>query len=269
MNPIGISNIAWTAEEDEAAQALLASLGVASLELAPTRYWPSLDRAPAEEARSKAAGLRAQGFEVASFQAILFGQPELLLFDASARPELLRYLRQVADLCATMGARTMVFGAPKNRRVPEGMSADEARAVAVAFFRELAAHAASRGVTFGLEANPAAYGCNFCTHVEEVAEIVRAVDSPGLRWHLDTGEMAMNNEDVNFLLARHGDLVGSAHISEPNLDAFASPWPGHRQVAKWLAATPRDFPLSIEMKRQPTGLAAVEQAVRAVRKIYA
>lgn len=268
MRTIGISNIAWTAEEDEAACELLASLGVGSLELAPTRYWPALDAPPAGEPERKAAELRGRGFDVASFQAILFGRAELLLFDASTRPGLRRYLRGAADLCAAMGARTMVFGAPKNRRVPEGMDRAEAHAIAVEFFRELAGHALRRGVVFGLEANPAAYGCNFCTHVDEVAEIVRAVDSPGLRWHLDTGEMAMNNEEVETILDRHGELVGSAHISEPNLGGFAAPWAGHRQVAKWLATAP-DFPVSIEMKRPPSGLPEVGQAVRTVRKIYA
>lgn len=268
MKPIGISNIAWTAEEDEAAHALLASLGVTSLELVPTRHWPALDKVPTETARTKAEELRDNGFAIASFQAILFGQPDLVLFDASTRPALKDYLRHVADLCAAMGAKAMVFGAPKNRRVPDDMPTDGAREIAVEFFRELGTHAASLGVSFGLEANPAAYGCNFCTHVGDVAEIVRAVDSPGLRWHLDTGEMAMNSEDVNSLLAQHGDLVGSMHISQPNLDAFTTPWPGHGQVAQWLSTTARDFPISIEMKRQPAGLTAVEETVQTVREIY-
>jgi len=264
---IGVSNIAWTPEEDEAALDLFTFLGVTALEIAPTRYWPSLDGADLEMAAKKAADLRTQKFEITSFQAILFGQPELRLFDES-RGRLFSYLRGVADLCAAMGATAMVFGAPKNRLVPAEMNPAQARAQAVDFFQELGAYAAAKHVFFALEANPAAYGGNFCTHVAEVAEIVRAVDSPGLRWHLDTGEFAMNAENVETVLAEHGDLIGSAHISQPNLDGFAQPWEGHVRVAKALRKLDRSFPLSIEMKRQPEGLPAVEQAILAVRKIY-
>ena len=265
---LAISNIAWTPEEDDDALKLLAGLGVTSLELAPTRFWPSLDNVSADTGGALAGMYRSRGFEITSFQAILFGKPDLLLFDSGSRPALLTYLKSVADLCAVMGARTMVFGAPKNRLVPEGMTSAEADTIAVDFFRELGRYATAKGVIFGLEANPAAYGCNFCTHVAEVAAIVRTVDSPGIRWHLDAGELAMNDEDIAEVLAQHGDLIGSAHISQPNLDSFANPWPGHHLLAKHLRAVRGIFPVSIEMKRQPGGLAAVEEAVRNVREIY-
>jgi sugar phosphate isomerase/epimerase len=263
-----ISNIAWTPEEDDAALELLTSLGVHALELAPTRRWPALDAVPREEAIACKADLAACGFAITSFQAILFGQPDLRLFDDDSRPRLLHYLKSVADLCADMEAKTMVFGAPKNRFVPQGMDAATARTIAVEFFQELGSHAASRRVVFGLEANPAAYGCNFCTHVKDVAKIVRAVDSPGLRWHLDAGELAMNDEDVSAVIGQYGDLIGSAHISQPNLDGFSNPWPGHHILADKLRQLAEKFPVAIEMKRQPEGLPAVETAVKIVRDIY-
>ncbi len=265
---LSISNIAWTADEDEAALRLLAELGVSALEVAPTRIWPSLDAVPEGAGSAVAASLRRQGFQVVSFQAILFGKPDLLLFDQASRPHLLDYLGRVADLCADMGAKSMVFGAPKNRRVPGSMNAQTAFEIAGEFFAAAASQAVARGVSFGLEANPAAYGCNFCTHVDEAARLIRAVDSPGLRWHLDTGEFAMNAEDIEAVLTEHGELIGSAHISQPNLESFTDPWPGHHRVAQALRRLAGNFPISIEMKRQDDSLAAVKEAVTAVRSIY-
>lgn len=266
--PLAFSNIAWLPEEDEQAIQLLNILGIHQIEAAPGRLWEDVDNADVSTVTDKRKSLAAQGVVVSGFQAILFGLAQLQLFDEWSRRELLSYLRHLANLCEGVGGRYLVFGAPKNRCVPEEISNKQAFTIATDFFKELGGYAQERGVVFGIEANPAAYGCNFCTTIQEVSDLVRAVNSPGVRWHLDTGEMAMNEERIPNVIKDNADIIGSVHVSEPNLGGFSSPWDGHSAVAIALNEAGYTGVLSIEMKRQPVGLKAVEQAVLAVSRLY-
>jgi D-psicose/D-tagatose/L-ribulose 3-epimerase len=265
---LAFSNIAWSPEEDDSAINLLASLGVHQIEAAPGRLWSDLLHTTPVMGEDTRANLAAQGVIVAGFQAILFGYADLQLFDDRSRPKLLSYLRRLADLCASVGGGYLVFGAPKNRWIPEEISDHEAIMIAADFFKELGGYAQEKGVVFGIEANPAPYGCNFCTTIKEVSSLVREINSPGVRWHLDTGEMAMNEERVPDVILDNADIIGSVHISEPNLRGFSTPWDGHSAVALALNQAGYSGVISIEMKKQPEGLKAVDQAVRAVSRLY-
>lgn len=265
---LAVSNIAWLAEEEDAALQCLRDFGVELIEAAPARLWPDIKMATEADALRVREQMAEEGFSVAGFQAILFGYSELQLFDTQTRPALIDHMRHLSDLCGWVGGRYLVFGAPKNRWIPESLDPDQAFDEAVAFFKELGAHAHGRGVTIGMEANPAAYGCNFCTTIGEVGRLVRAVDSPGFRWHLDTGEMAMNQEQLPGTILNHADLIGSIHLSEPMLGGFKKPWSGHSEVARCLREMGLNLTLSIEMKRQEEGVAAIDSALREILSIY-
>lgn len=266
---LAVSNIAWKPEEEPEAYAFLRASGIDTLEIAPARWWPEPARASAEEIERAVEAARREGFAVVAFQAILFGRPELQLFEtAAAREDLARFLDGIAALAASCGARPMVFGAPRNRRRPAGMSEAEAEEIAVQFFREVATGAAARGVFFCLEPNPEAYDCNFATHVESAARIVRRVDSPGLRLQIDGGELALNQENVPEVIFAHRDLIGHVHVSEAGLADFHAPWAGHANLAQALAAAGYQGTLSLEMKRGERGLDAVREAIGFVRACY-
>jgi D-psicose/D-tagatose/L-ribulose 3-epimerase len=263
-----VSNIAWTPEEDGEAFSMLREFGLSHLEVAPGRVWPAAGETPLETVREGMGRLSEAGLRISGFQAILFGKPDLSLFDATSRPALGSYLNRLAAVCATAGGSYLVFGAPKNRWIPEEMPRDQAVPKAVEFFHALGEHAKSLGVCFGIEANPAAYGCNFCTDISEVSALVRTIDSPGIRWHLDTGEMAMNAEAIPERILENADLISSLHVSQPNLGDFASPWNGHRLVAAALKSCGYTGPISLEMKRPAGGLQQVREAISFLLEVY-
>lgn len=268
MPPFSVSHIAWSPEEEADALVLLKENGIHQMEVAPGRIWPDLGQATASSIKEGMRRLEQAGVQISGFQAILFGKPDLLLFDDSRRPGLLDYLKRLAEIAAHSGAGYLVFGAPKNRWIPEGLDRHRANEISMDFMKELGACAAKLGVTFGIEANPAAYGCNFCTHVHQVAHLVRAVDSPGIRWHLDTGELAMNAEEIPAAILDNADLIGSMHVSEPNLGDFSAPWAGHSIVASAIRSAGYKGPVSLEMKRPEAGLSGVRQAVSFLLEIY-
>jgi len=267
---LAVSNIAWLPEEDAAAFDILRALGVSLLELAPSRKWPDPSTAGVTNAERYREELRTAGFSVAAFQAILFGKPELTIFDGpEPRAKCVNYLVHIAQLAAACGARPLVFGTPKNRRVPEGMALAEADGIALEFFGELAQRAADLRVSFCLEPNPTDYGCNYLTHVADAARIVRRVNSPGLRLQIDAGELAMNNEAVEQVIKEQSDIIGHVHISQAMLADFETPWEGHAALARALTKINYGLVLSIEMKRPAMGLNGVRQAVQFAKECYA
>lgn len=266
--PLSVSNIAWSPAEDAAAFSLLRESGIGHLEAAPGRIWPDAGDTLPEHTASPLAALRAEGLTISGFQAILFGKPDLRLFDESSRDALLAYLKRLAALCAAAGGTYLVFGAPKNRWLPDEVDRESAWKTAVTFLRELGNFAASKNVVFGIEANPAAYGCNFCTQVADVAALVREVASPGIGWHLDTGELAMNSETLPDVVTENAGLISSAHVSEPGLGDFSTPWPGHTAVAHALRSAGYSGFVSLEMKRPENGLDGVRTAIEFLHASY-
>lgn len=238
------------------------------MEVAPRRLWAEPERASGEQVKRALEPMHRRGLAVSGFQAILFQRADLVLFEEKSREALADYLKKVAALCSQAGGSYLVFGAPKNRWVPEGMKAAEAWAIARDFFRELGLAAEQLGVFFGLEANPLGYGCNFCTRSEEAARLVAEINSPGVRWHVDAGALAMNGEGVEFLVGEFAEWIGSVHASEAYLAGFEKPWFGHRGLGDGLRRAGYRGYLSIEMKRQAEGLEAVKRAVEVVRDLY-
>src|SRR5713101_1656342 len=100
---LAVSNIAWSIDEELAAAQALAHSGVKYIELAPTKQWPDLDKVPAAQAAKLRRFWEDHGFEVVALQAILFGHPELTLFDSpQIRTKTLNYLTGTFHLAAAL-----------------------------------------------------------------------------------------------------------------------------------------------------------------------
>jgi sugar phosphate isomerase/epimerase len=214
---LAASNIAWPKDQDPAVGRVLAGLGVAGVEVAPTKVWPDPLAATDAEVEAYRRFWADHGIEIVAAQALLFGRPELTIFDtAETRRKTLDYLRLIVRLCSRLGARAVVFGSPRNRRVGT-LPPAEARSVAVDFFGQLADVAFDANTSIVLEANPPEYGADFVTTAAEAIELVRAVDHPGLRLHLDTGCMALAGDPIRETFDAGFGLVHHFHVSEPNL----------------------------------------------------
>jgi D-psicose/D-tagatose/L-ribulose 3-epimerase len=214
-----ISNIAWGAADESQMAARLVGWGATGVEVAPARVVSRPDRAEPHELWAYRDFWERHGLPIVATQALLFGRPELQLFAApTVRGELLEYLTRIIWLSAELGAETLVFGSPKNRRRGE-LAIDEALAIAESFFRELGRRAEAAGVWLALEANPAAYGGDFVLTAEQAWELVRRVDQPGFGLHLDAGGMLIEppGGGVGELVRQAGPWLRHYHISQPGL----------------------------------------------------
>jgi len=265
---LAVSNIAWEAAEEKAVLQVLAMKGVSSIEVAPAKLY-GMDYAVTDEktAAFKAA-VEGAGLAVSSLQAILFQCPQCTLFDSDeGRAATMAQAQKMIDVAAALGARTIVWGSPKQRKIGDRAYA-ECFGEAVAFFQGLGAYAASKGVVIAMEANAREYGCDFCFTVDQAAQLVRAVGSEGMRLHLDAACMHMEGDDFLAAVLRHRAIVCSVQVSEPQLGTFEEPQVNHSFFAAALASLDASVVVSIEMRAHGSNLRHVCQAVDLVQRVY-
>lgn len=267
---IAFSNLAWTTSDDDAAMRSLVDAGVTSLEVAPTRLWAQPLAQDADEVAAARATVEAAGMRIVALQSLLFQRPDLQLFGSDeARAGLHDHLVGMADLAAGLGATRLVFGSPGNRR-RGAMPVEQADGIGIEFFGELGREAAERGVCFVIEANPTDYQCDWLTDAVASTAFVRAVDSPGVRLHLDTACMALAGDDAPARVREGADLLAHVHASAPQLGEVGPDGPvDHAGMAAALREVDFEGHVSVEMlARSDDPLAAVGRAVEHVRRTY-
>jgi len=265
---LSVSNLAWGIEFNRPALELLAALGVAGVEVAPTRI---ADWANLTVARLKAycRDLASVGLRTSSLQAIFFNRPGAqLLGDQEAFEVMLEHTRRVAEIAQILDAKVGVFGAPRNRSSAL-LSNSEASKRAVDRLRQLGEAAASGGMVLGIEPVPTQYGGDFLMHARDVIGMVEMVAHPSIRVHLDTACVMMGGDEIDEAIYEARSMLVHFHVAEPMLDAFSSPRASHNAAATALFETHYDRWIAIEMKEQAVmPLEAVETAVRFVQKTY-
>ena len=266
---LAISNIAWPLSADAAVADALGELGVRGIEIAPTKVWPS----PLEASDAALDAYRrfweARGISIIAAQALLFGHPELTLFeDAATRERTFTYLAGIVRVCARLGAKALVFGSPKNRRIGSRAVMD-VTPEAIDFFGRLAAVAASHETCVVLEANPPEYGADFITDAGQAAGLVMTVNHPGFRLHLDSACMTLAGDDPREVIPAAAPLLAHFHASEPQLAALGTGGIDHARFAAPLAAIDYRGWVSIEMRQpEPFDVTQIERAVRLAQGVY-
>ena len=262
---LSISNIAWSADQDEKVYGMMQQLGFTGLEIAPTRIFPEKPYEDLTKASHWAKKLKADfDFEVQSMQSIWYERSEVIFGEASERQILLDYTKKAIDFAAATGCKNLVFGCPKSRNVPEGMTEEQANEIAVPFFKDLGDYAFSKGTVLALEPNPPIYNTNYMNTTAEALEFIRLVDSKGFLLNLDVGTMIENGESVS-LLTENIYLINHVHISEPGLK-LVQERDLHRELITLLKAGGYDRFVSVEMgKREDVG--EVEAVMEYVRRI--
>ena len=250
---LAVSSIAWPAEADAEAAALLVAHGASGVEVTPSRVCER----PWESSPGRVLEVRRfwedRGLPIVAMQALLFGRGDLVLFgDAVGRRRLTDYLAAIIDLAAGLGATRLVFGSPKNRS-RGSLGIVQAEAIAIPFFRELGRRAADRGVWILIEPNPPDYGCDFLVTSRQAIEFVDRVHQEGLGVHLDSGAMALGNESPGEIVAAAGPRWRHVHASEPGLAAVGTGGVDHAALAAALRNAGYDGFVSVEMTQGPPG----------------
>ena len=267
---LAVSNIAWRAEADDAVAEALRTAGATGIEIAPTMVWRDPVAVSEAEAVAYREAWRARGFPIVAMQSLLFGRDDLRVFgDDATRRATLAHLAAMIRLASWLGARSLVFGSPRNRAVGQ-LDRRAAAEMGATFFRAVGDSAAAHGVHFCLEPNPPQYGCDYLTTSSECIALLAEVGSPGLGLHLDTAAMTLSGEDPETALRAARPWMRHFHISEPYLAPIGTGGVDHAAFAGALRREGYDGWVSIEMKSDPAEPAAefVERAVARAVEAY-
>lgn len=261
---LAISNIAWDQHDDPVILGLLKANGITGIEVAPTKVWADWQGASYKEANRYRKELNEQGFELPAMQAILFGKPELQLFDKSSHMAFLEHIRLVAELANGFGSKVLVFGAPKNRKRGQTPYI-EALDIASEFFYKAGEICQEHGCCIGLEHNPVEYGCDFVTNVLDAKELVEQVNHQGFKLHVDSAGLHMCGGDISDMIKKADDFV-HYHISEPMLEPIFNGEVNQKKGIDTLRAINYNNWVSVEMK-QPSSVQLLEKSLQSVKEL--
>jgi sugar phosphate isomerase/epimerase len=261
---IAISNIAWERHDDPSVLKTLRDYGVSGIEVAPTRIWPYWEDASQKSAEMHRKRMADEGFEIPAMQAILFGMPELQLFDIQSHKAFFEHMKLVADIAAGLGAEILVLGAPKNRKRGQ-ISMTLAMEKAKEFLYKAGEICFERGCCIGLEHNPIEYGCDFITNPADARELVDSISHPGVQLHLDSAGIHMCGGDIGTVIKGVVPFV-HYHVSEPMLEPIVGGIVDHKKA--FFALNEIDYSrfISVEMK-QPKEFELVKSTLTRLKEI--
>jgi D-psicose/D-tagatose/L-ribulose 3-epimerase len=239
-----ISNLAWpSASPIEEIAPQLKSAGMDGVELAPTAIWPHAPSVPARDVRAYARRWREHGLTISGIQSLLFGHPDLQVFDSRTWPEMYKHLTAMTRLAHDLDTNIAVFGSPKNRARGD-LTDQEANAICAEFLTGLLPVLADCGVVLTLEPNAPSYGADFLTHYADTVALSDLLGSAWVQPQVDTGCLTMVNDDP--VRAVRSRTPAHVHVSTPNL----LPPPGpvdHQALWEALVCSGYDGWLVLEM----------------------
>lgn len=210
-----ISNLAWDDTPLDQIIPKLANAGLQGVEIAPTAIWPDLDQVSDQEIIEFKGYLESHNLVVSGIQSLLYGHPELQLFDQSCWRGLRTHLEKVITVGGLLGADVAVFGSPKNR-VRGILDLNQANHLASTFLKQLNPHLKANNIVLTLEPNAPDYGADYLTTYEDVVHLSNNINSEYIKPQIDTGCLWMigvpPENAYSYFMPHH------IHLSVPNLD---------------------------------------------------
>lgn len=197
-----------------------AQAGYQGVEVAPfTLGDDAREISPAKRAELRKAA-KAAGVEVTGLHWLLLKPDGLHInsLDPGVSKRTEAYVETLIGLCADLGGRVMVWGSPKQRTVTANDTWLGSWQRMVEILRRLGAKAHAAGVTIAFEPLTPADNCNFINTAAEGQLLVREVDSPGVKLHLDVKAMFGEKRPVaDTIRLTGGRDVAYFHANDPNL----------------------------------------------------
>ena len=127
------------------------------------------------------------------------------------------YLSCLLDLCSELGGKVLVLGSPKQRSLLPGQSFEDARLRAAELLVSVLDKAEKLDLTICLEPlSPVE--TDFINTVAQGMEMVRQINHPNLKIHLDVKAMCSETKPVpDIIRSVRAEDVGHFHVNDANL----------------------------------------------------
>lgn len=266
---LAISNIAWSSIDKLKVYKLLQEIGISAIECAPSLLvesknpYDNIERAYFEKEIALQYGLK-----IVSIQSITFGYENLNLFKSKKnRNNFINHMFNVVDFASVLGAKSIVFGSPKNRFIPDYIKEDYKK-IAIDFFNEVGNYAYSKNCLINIEPNPVIYQTNFInTHIEAIM-LLNDCNSKGLSMNFDTGTILENKENI-IIDDSIVKSIGHVHISEPQLNPIELRSEFHSRIISDLKSFNYDGYVSVEMRNtgKDDNIVVLSEILKYLKKI--
>jgi len=194
-------------------------LGYQGLEIAPFTLAASATEVTAQQRKETRQAMADHGLECVGLHWLLAGPSGLHMTtpDEATWAHTRDYLAALLDLCSDLGGKILVLGSPKQRSVPENQSPEGAWRRAVELLSSVLDKAGALGLTICLEPlSPAE--TNFINTVGEGMKMVREINHPNFKIHLDVKAMCSEDKPVpEIIRSVTADEIGHFHVNDANL----------------------------------------------------
>ncbi len=250
----------------------LAEHGYQGIEAAPFTFEKSVFDISAEQRAGARQAAANAGLEIVGLHWLLVGPDGLHLThpDQAVRQRTTDYLRGLIALGHDMNAPYLVFGSPNQRNLPEGVTYEQGMAYATEVFQSVCDEAQQAGTVIAIEplAPPL---CQFITNAAEGADLVRRVNHPAFKLHLDVKAMetAEAEPSADIIRAHVGEFP-HFHANDFNLKAPSFGDTDFVPIMRALHDTGYDGYVSIEIfEFEPHAAEQAREGIRYLRECAA
>jgi sugar phosphate isomerase/epimerase len=196
-----------------------ARLGYHGIEVAPFTLATSVMEITAAKRRETRQAIEDQGLETVGLHWLFAGPAGLHMTtpDQVTWQRTRDYMAALLDLCSDLGGKVLVLGSPKQRSILDDQTRQGAWKRAVDLLGSVVDQAGQLGLTICFEPlSPAE--TNFINTVDEGMRLVREVNHPSLKIHLDVKAMCSENKPAPAVIRSvKVEDVGHFHVNDPNL----------------------------------------------------
>ena len=246
-------------------------LGYHGIEIAPFTLAPSADEITPQQRKDVRQAIEDHGLETVGLHWLFAGPTGLHMTTSDDRTwgRTRDYLSCLLDLCSDLNGKILVLGSPKQRSLVEGQTQDGAKQRAVDLLGSVMDQAGSLGLTICLEPlSPVE--TDFINTVAEGMEVVRQVNHPSLKIHLDVKAMCSEPNPVpDVIRSVRVEDIGHFHVNDANLYGPGTGDVDYAPIAEAVRQVGWDKWLSVEVfKYDPDPETIARKSIEYLRKFW-
>ncbi len=219
MIKLGICNELFDGWEFDRVCRTVKEIGYDGIEIAPFTLAPRIDDLSKERRRELKAIIEDAGLETIGLHWLLAKTEGFYLTspESAVRQATASYLMSLAEATRDLGGSLMVLGSPKQRDLLPGVTYDQAVDYAIEVFEQVIPVLDAVNVDLCLEPL-APNDTNFINTCAQAMEVIRRVDHPHLRLHMDVKAQSSEvDATVPDLIHRYASRAGHFHAQDVNL----------------------------------------------------